>query len=144
MLKILVPIDGSEQDSRVIARLLGMMALYQEEVELHLLNVQYPMPYGGRISTIIGHDQIEKYHQEQGADALKKARAALDAAKVAYKHHIVVGDPAETIIRFAGEQGCAQIFMGTQGMGAVSGMLLGSVASKVVHLSTIPVTLVRE
>lgn len=143
-MKILVPVDGSEQSSRIIARLLHMIALYKDEVELHLLNVQYPMPYGGRISTVIGHEQIEKYHHEQGNDALKKSRAALDAAKVAYKHHIVVGDPAEAIIKFAREQDCSQIFMGTQGMGAVSGMLLGSVASKVVHLSTIPVTLVRE
>lgn len=143
-MKILVPIDGSEQSGKIIVRLLNMIALYKDTVELHLLNVQHPVPYGNRISSVIGHDQIQKYHHEQGDLALKKSREALDAAKVAYKHHIVVGDPAEIIIQFARENGCAQIFMGTHGMGAVSGMLLGSVATKVVHLSTIPVTLVRE
>lgn len=144
MVKILVPIDGSAQSEKIIAQLLKMIAQYKDAVELHVLNVQHPMPYGNRISSVIGHDQIQNYHLEQGDEALKKSRAALDAAKVAYKHHISVGDPAEVIIRFAREKGCSQIFMGTHGMGSMSGMLLGSVATKVVHLSTIPVTLVRE
>jgi nucleotide-binding universal stress UspA family protein len=33
--------------------------------------------------------------------------------------------------------------MGTRGMGAVPNLLLGSVASKVVHLVDIPVTLIK-
>ena len=144
MLNILVPIDGSEHSDRIITRLLDMISLYKDTVELHVLNVQHPVPYGGRISSVIGHDQIQQYHHEQGDVALKKTREILDAAKVAYKHHISVGEPAEVILHFARENGCTQIFMGTHGMGAVSGMLLGSVATKVVHLSNIPVTLVRE
>ena len=39
---------------------------------------------------------------------------------------------------------CDLIVMGTHGMGAVSGMLLGSVAAKTVHLARCPVMLVRE
>jgi nucleotide-binding universal stress UspA family protein len=144
MLKILVPIDGSVHSDRIIARLLEIIPLYKDAVELHILNVQHPVPYGGRISSVIGHDQIQKYHHEQGDAALKKSLATLDAAKVPYKHHIAVGDAAEVILHFAREKGCTQIFMGTHGMGAVSGMLLGSVATKVVHLSTIPVTLIRD
>lgn len=144
MLNILVPIDGSEHSDKIIAQLLKMISQYKDAVEVHLLNVQHPMPYGNRISSVIGHDQIEKYHHEQGDAALKKSRQMLDSAKVPYKHHISIGDPAEVIIRFAQDKGCSQIFMGTHGMGSMSGILLGSVASKVVHLSTIPVTLVRE
>jgi nucleotide-binding universal stress UspA family protein len=33
--------------------------------------------------------------------------------------------------------------MGTRGLGAVAGALLGSVASQVVHLSDVPVTLIK-
>jgi nucleotide-binding universal stress UspA family protein len=33
--------------------------------------------------------------------------------------------------------------MGTRGMGSVSNMLLGSVATKVIHLADVPVTLVK-
>ena len=33
--------------------------------------------------------------------------------------------------------------MGTRGMGAIEGLALGSVAHKVVHLASVPVTLVK-
>ena len=33
--------------------------------------------------------------------------------------------------------------MGTRGMGAVAGLVMGSVAQKVVHLAAVPVTLVK-
>ena len=144
MLKILVPIDGSDHSERIISRLLKFTGLYKEGVELHLLNVQHPVPYGNRISSVVGHDKIQQYHHDEGVAALKKSVATLNAAKAGYKQHIGVGDPAETIIKFAKDQGCEQIFMGTHGIGAASGLFLGSVASKVVHLSNIPVTLVRE
>jgi nucleotide-binding universal stress UspA family protein len=35
------------------------------------------------------------------------------------------------------------IYMGTRGMTALSNMMMGSIATKVVHLSPIPVVLVR-
>jgi nucleotide-binding universal stress UspA family protein len=33
--------------------------------------------------------------------------------------------------------------MGTRGMGGVRGLILGSVATQVVHLASVPVTLVK-
>jgi len=74
---------------------------------------------------------------------LQPARAKLDAAGLKYQCHILVGEPAEKIVQYARENGCEQIFMGTHGRGAVSKVLLGSVASKVVALSDVPVVLVK-
>lgn len=56
---------------------------------------------------------------------------------------VLIGPVAETIARIALEQNCDGIVMGTRGLGAVAGALLGSVASQVVHLSDVPVTLVK-
>lgn len=50
---------------------------------------------------------------------------------------------AQHIAEFASENACDEIIMGTRGMGAVGNLVLGSVATKVVHLATVPVTLVR-
>lgn len=144
MLKILVAIDGSEHSERIIARILKLISLYKDNVELHVLNVQHPIPYGNRISSVIGHDTIAQYHHELGDQALKSALSVLDTAKVKYVKHIGVGDAAEVILQFAREKQCTQIILGTHGMGSVSGILLGSVARKVVHLSALPVTLIRE
>jgi nucleotide-binding universal stress UspA family protein len=143
MLKLLVPVDGSDHSSRTIDRLLKDMTWYKDGTEIHLLNVQRPMPYGSRVSSVIGHDKINQYHHEEGMAALKIAMQKLDAAKVKYQYHIGVGDEAETIVKYAKEKSCDQIFMGTRGMGSVPSLLLGSVATKVIHLAEVPVVLVK-
>jgi nucleotide-binding universal stress UspA family protein len=51
-----------------------------------------------------------------------------------------LGSPAETIDRVAREVGAYQIVMGTRGLG---NLFLGSVATKVVRLAQVPVTLVK-
>jgi nucleotide-binding universal stress UspA family protein len=54
-----------------------------------------------------------------------------------------VGEPAAEIVRLADERGVDQIVMGTHGRGAVVSLFLGSVAQRVVHLSKVPVLLVK-
>lgn len=143
MLKLLVPVDGSDSANRAVDHLINKLAWYKDGVEVHLLNVQHPLPYGQRVESVLGHEQIRQYHHDEGMTALKTAMQKLDAAKVKYQHHIGVGDEAETIARYARETGCDQIVMGTRGMGAVSNLLLGSVATKVIHLAGVPVLLVK-
>jgi len=75
--------------------------------------------------------------------ALRDSRAALDSAGVEVNAHVVAGHAAETIVRVARQQRCTRIVMGTRGLGAMAGLMLGSVAYKVIHLSLIPVTLVK-
>lgn len=143
MLKFLVPVDGSEYSSRTIDYLLKNINGYKDGAEIHLLNVQPPMPYGSRVSSVIGHDQINQYHHDEGMAALKAAMQMLDAANVKYHYHVGVGDEAETIVKYAEEKGCDQIFMGTRGMGSISNLLLGSIATKVIHLAKVPIVLVK-
>jgi nucleotide-binding universal stress UspA family protein len=74
---------------------------------------------------------------------LSAARALLDIAGINCHYHIAVGTPHEVIMQYADEIGCDQIVMGPRGLGAVKSILLGSVASKIIELSTIPVLLIR-
>ena len=57
--------------------------------------------------------------------------------------HIVPGHPAETIVDVAKKHDCTRVVMGTRGLGTIDGLVLGSVAYKVLHLSPVPVTLVK-
>lgn len=141
MLKMLVPVDGSESSGRAVDHLIRKLGSYKDAVEIHLLNVQHPV--SGDISAFVSHDVIAKFHRDEGMKALVPARQKLDAAKVKYHHHIGVGDEAEVICKYAKEKGVDQIFMGTRGMGGVSNLVLGSVATKVIHLSPVPVLLVK-
>ena len=59
------------------------------------------------------------------------------------EHRPGLGDVAETIVAKAAELGCEAIVMGCSGKGMLAGLVLGSVARKVIHLTTLPVTLVK-
>lgn len=142
MLKLLVAVDGSENSGRVVDFLIKKSGWYKEPIEVQLLNVQMPIA-GVNVKMFISGESLKEYYREEGAAALKQAREKLDAAGVSYVHHIGVGDPAETIVQYAKSKNCEQILIGSRGLGSVSGLVLGSVATKVLHLTELPVTLVR-
>jgi nucleotide-binding universal stress UspA family protein len=142
MLKVLLPVDGSDCSDRAVDFVIGKMRAREGALELHLLTVHAPIPYARAVSTI-GADKVNQYYREDGEETLKSSRARLDAAKVAYAHHIMVGDPADVIVRYAKENKIEQIVIGTHGRGRMGNMVMGSVASKVVHLTDVPVLLVK-
>ena len=51
--------------------------------------------------------------------------------------------PAHAILETATKNGCDCIVMGTHGDGGLRGMLIGSVAQKVINQAKIPVVVVR-
>ncbi|MBI2313399.1 MAG: universal stress protein [Betaproteobacteria bacterium] len=141
MLRLLVPIDGSETSLRAVDHLLKKIGWYKNTVEIHLLNVQPHLHQD--VGMFVSHEQIREFHHEQGLKALKGARDKLDAAGAPYVFHIGTGEPAHVIAHYARERRCDQIFMGTRGLGSVASMLIGSVTIKVIHLTDIPVVLVK-
>lgn len=142
MLRVLMPVDGSEYSDRAIAFLLQNRGWYKDGLDVHLLTVHHHLPYG-RLASAVEHDKVQQYYHEEGLKALQSARAKLDAAGVAYTFHVGIGDPAEIIAQYAREQHCDQIIMATHGRGLMTGMLMGSVATKVLHLVKVPVLFVK-
>jgi len=92
----------------------------------------------------VGHETLERYYLEEGEDALRGAKKLLVGAKLDCRTHILVGPVAQSIVAEAKKLKCDMIIIGTHGMGALSGMMLGSVAAKTVHLAACPVLLVRD
>ncbi len=137
---MLIPLDGSDAALHAVDHVIETAKFYQGGVEVHLLNVQFPI-LSGNVRTFVSADKIEEYYREEGMKALKDARQRLDAACIAFHVHIGVGSVAETILRYAKETGCDQICMARHGIGKVA--LLGSVAGKLLHASEIPVLFVR-
>jgi nucleotide-binding universal stress UspA family protein len=141
--KILVAVDGSDHSMHAVEYVAARRAARANpaDVEIHLLNVQTPLP--SLAAQAAGGERVRQHHHEEGIAALARARASLDAQKVPYVFHIGVGEPAEVIAAYAKDKGCGEIVMGCRGLGSVSGLLLGSVATKVVHMATVPVTLMK-
>ncbi|MGX2029903.1 MULTISPECIES: universal stress protein [Methylocaldum] len=141
MLRVLVPVDGSENSIRAVDHVLKKAAWYKEPLEIHLLNVQHPLH--GEVRMFLDAEQIRAFHHDEGTKALESARKILDGAGLPYIVHIGVGNPAEVIVQYAKEKACDQIVMSARGLGSVAALLMGSVATKVIHLSEVPVLLVK-
>lgn len=146
MRSVLVPVDGSENSLRAV-----QAACEQSDPRLpltvHLLNVQAPN-HSGVVKKYLDQNLIDRFQQEEGEAALRVARGLLEDAHVPCTSRVEVGDVALTIARWVRELRCNQVIMGTRGIGAggvaaLQGLLLGSIATKVLHLVDVPVTLVK-
>ncbi len=138
---ILVPIDGSANSTHAVQYLIDRRANLTA-TEIHLLNVQLPIRSGESASETVLQG-IRQIQDTAAAGALEEARRLLDRAGIAYRCNIKVGEAAETIAHYAHECGCDSIVMGTRGLGSIKSLVLGSVATKVIHLADVPVTLVK-
>jgi len=142
MLRLLVAIDGSDNANRVIRHVVKQAPRYKVPVEVHLLNVQPPL-VGVNVKLLITSEELKAYYRDEGERILRGPRRKLDSAGIKYMFHIGVGDPAEVIAQYAADKHCEQIIMGSRGMGSVANLVLGSVATKVIHLVKLPVLLVK-
>lgn len=141
---ILLPWDGSEHSRQALDFLLKLLK-EQTPAEVHLLNVQHRAPTlermtGGRPSAI---QDLEGPALEAGRRALDGAVKVLAAAGVPHVAKVVAGDTAHEIVEYAKIHHCEGIVMGTRGLGTIATLVLGSVAHKVLHLTHVPVTLVK-
>jgi nucleotide-binding universal stress UspA family protein len=142
MFKVLIPVDGSTCSERAVSQFITHTAWFRETPEIHLLHVHAPIPIG-RVQQHIDHETLERYYREEGEAQLASAAALLNAAGLPFLPHIHVGPAAEVIVKLARELACDIIFMGTHGRGALPAAVLGSVASKVLHLADRPVMLAK-
>jgi len=88
-------------------------------------------------------EQMKQVERRQTDPALVTAERFLREAGIAYERDVRAGDVAPTIVRHAQDSGCDAILMGTRGVGAISNLVMGSVALKVVQLAKTPVTLIK-
>ena len=140
----LIAFDGSENAMRAIDEVLDTMDT--SKLHVHLLNVCEPLPISELIFSqdpALAMSSIRKAHEEAGLAVLTPAKARLESAGIAFDVHVCSGNPAEVITDSSREYHCDLIVMGTRGMGTIKNLLLGSVASKVIHLTEKPLLLVK-
>lgn len=144
MQRILVPFDGSAAAKRAVEQVVTLAAAMTSPPEAILLTVIPPAGFG---------DQLRRDKPGSGAPkesvlnnvqlALKLAAETLGKAGVKSQEHIEIGQPEELINHYANSYRCDLIVMGTRGLGAASSLLLGSVTNRTVHLTDLPVMLVK-
>lgn len=141
-MKALVAIDGSENALRALRYLLDHHDLFRPDTELLLVNVHRPVP-SPRAKAVLGHEAIENYYKEEAESALAPARAMLAGTAWRVTEQPIVGQPVTEIVAAAQRAGCDLIVLGTQGRSAIGDLLMGSVATRVIATSPVPVLSIR-
>ena len=142
-MKILVAVDGSKSSLDAVQCLIDHVDWYREAPQVELATVHLPIPRLPGMGAAVGKSQIEKYYQDEGEKQLAAARRKLEAAAVPYEARVLVGPVAESLVKHAKEKRCDLIYIGSRGHSDLGKALLGSTATKVLHLSDIPVLLVK-
>ncbi len=125
--RILVPVDGSEPNKKAIEEAKAMaLSSNSKIILLHVVDVDY----------LLDHSILNEL-KEQKARILNEAYeqfVGLDVEK-----YLVLGDPAEEIMKKADEDNIDLIIMAKRGLTGLKRYLIGSVTSKVVTHSDVPV-----
>ena len=140
--RIFVPFDGSRCSLRALQHAVSL-ARARNDCVLHVAHAhEEPVVYG-EIAVYATPEKLERGLREESARILEQAGAVLKEAGVRYETHALVGAVGQVLAERAASLGCEAIVMGTHGRTALGNILIGSIATKVIHYSDIAVTLVK-
>ena len=142
-MKILLAVDGSKAALDAVKNVIQHVGEYREPPTVELVTVHRPVPRLPGMGAAVGKSQLQRYYQEEGEKCLAEAKKLLDKAGIPYEAQVLVGEPAEAIVKQCQKTRCDFVALGAKGRSALGDMLLGSTASKVLQLSDIPVFLVK-
>jgi nucleotide-binding universal stress UspA family protein len=140
--RMLVPLDGSALAevvlpyARVLAGRFNLdVALIHVAEKRESKSLLLPQAYVDRTADTIRRD-IAKNQK-------KKSGVPRESQGIKVSGEVMVGSPAEEILRYADENDIDLILMATHGRSGISRWVMGSVADRVLRSSRIPVLLVR-
>lgn len=138
--RILVPTDGSDGVERAVRHAVDLAVRHGATV--HALYVVNSASYAG-MPMESSWEGIDEMLRSDAEDAVSLVEAVGDDYDVPVETAVIDGTPSREIVRYAEDDDCDLVVMGTHGRGGIDRLLLGSVAEKVVRASSVPVLTVR-
>lgn len=135
---ILVPTDGSGGMWKVIDHAVALAK--KHDATLHGIYVVNTASLSD-LPMESSWSGLSQSLQKEGETAIAEFEERAEGVEI--ETTLVEGSPAKEIVRYAEEQSCDVIVMGTHGRSGVDRLLLGSVAERVVRSSTVPVLTIR-
>jgi nucleotide-binding universal stress UspA family protein len=130
--------DGSEPAFKALALALSLARQNGSELQIVCVEEIDYLP-----------EFIEDVREEAGAAArrfhgvLGRVRSMAEDARVPVRTHVVTGHAVRDILRLASDLGADLIVIGSTGHSTFYERMVGSTASRVVHLATCPVLVVK-
>lgn len=142
-MKILLAVDGSACSEKAVNFVVNSMDWYAQPPEITLITVDEIGLGAERARATLGNEAVENYYREQRKNSLEPAEKILRGKNVTYKTIYAAGDVAGQIKAHAEECKADLIVMGSRGHGGIAGIVMGSVATKVLATSKIPIIVIR-
>jgi nucleotide-binding universal stress UspA family protein len=142
--KCLVPLDGSEMAECSLNHVKNLVK--EKSVgEVTILNVvKVDIPWAEITEKPIDLEAIRKPLFAAARKYLADVESQLSSEGISVKMEAIEGNrPGETIIDYAQKNGMTLIVIATHGYTGFKKLLLGSVATRVLHESPVPVLLIR-
>ena len=141
-MRILVPVDGSENSMHAVEFIASRTTLLGSNPEIEVLNVQLPLP--ARACRLVGQDSLTRYYEDEAAKVFEPVRAELNKVGFQAGEAFLVGEASDSIAAEAEKFGADLIVMGSRGQTALRGLFFGSVSNGVLAKSKCPVLMLRD
>lgn len=145
--KILIPIDGSELALKAVATGVKLASEVGAQVVFLHAKAPYIAPYAAEVALMDRktQDMFERSITLESDKILAEAKKIADAAGVANESVSAVSSRAESLIeKSVTEMGCDLIVIGTHGRGAMGRFFMGSVTTRLLHISPVPLLIYRD
>ena len=106
MPKLLVPVDGSKAALDAV-RFAAHLCHGADGGEVHLLNVQHPLP--SAVTTFVSPGVVASFHHEEAEKVLHPASQILGELSVPFQRHVSMGSVPECILHKAEELGASRL-----------------------------------
>lgn len=138
--KILIAFDGSEPSRYAFSYALELMRHFTIKIpEITVVAVaQLPEP-----ADIVEIDAIIDSATEYYKALFKELEVQAETMQLEIKTEVLVGHPADQVIRYAKEHEIDMIFAGQTGKSKIETWLMGSVSRRIVAYAHCPVTIVK-
>ncbi len=137
--KIGVGIDGSETSFRALGKVLELAKKFGAEViGIHVLPVPTELVELG--ASLV---EIEAQLEAEAEAMLAKAEEEAQKQGVPFKGAVLKGTPAEAMADFAQEKGLDLLAVGFQGRSKLAELLMGSVTTRLLSHSPVPLLVVK-
>ena len=137
-----IAVDGSENSLRAVKHAIGLAQQLKQAPSLSLINVHLSALISPVAKGIDRH-QIEQYMNQIAEEELKAARQAVSDAGLSAQVIKGHGEVAPTIIEIIKKENVDLMVMGGKGRSSLSDLILGSVTTKLMSLSPVPVLVVK-
>lgn len=141
-MNILIAADGSEYTCRAAQYVASQPGWLQPSSHLHIFHAEPPVT-SPRARAILGKEVVDDYYKHECEAALAPAEKILREKNVLFQSAYAVGVITEEIQKYVEKNDIDMIVMGSHGQTGLRNLVLGSVATKILAITAVPVLIVR-